>query len=62
MAAVVSPSSWAHRECFLVSTEEVTARSSWSAAIKNVLCVKYNVSRGTVKLEKIRGIILLMVK
>ena len=47
VAAVVSPSSWAHRECFLVSTEEVTDRSSWSAAIKNVPCVKFNASRGT---------------
>merc|ERR1712080_216208 len=34
LAAVISPSSWAYRECFLVSTSSVTSRDGWSAAIK----------------------------
>ena len=33
-AAVVSPASWAYRECFLVSTDVITARSGWKTAIK----------------------------
>jgi hypothetical protein len=33
LAVAVSPSSWAYRECFLVSTSDVTGRSGWTAAI-----------------------------
>ncbi|KAL5250419.1 hypothetical protein ACHWQZ_G016222 [Mnemiopsis leidyi] len=33
-AAVVSPSSWAYRECFLVSTSVLTERNSWRTALK----------------------------
>ena len=38
-AAVVSPASWAHRECFLVNTVTLLARIGWSAAIKKALCL-----------------------
>lgn len=38
-AAVVSPASWAHRECFLVNTVTLSARIGWSAAIKKALCL-----------------------
>ncbi|KAL5253613.1 hypothetical protein ACHWQZ_G013415 [Mnemiopsis leidyi] len=37
-AAVISPAFWAHRECFIVSTLNVTERTNWSAAIKNATC------------------------
>ncbi|KAL5247296.1 hypothetical protein ACHWQZ_G019235 [Mnemiopsis leidyi] len=34
-AAVISPSHWAYRECFLVSTSTITSRYGWKTALKN---------------------------
>ena len=34
-AAVISPSYWAYRECFLVSTSTITSRYGWKTALKN---------------------------
>ena len=37
-AAVISPESFAERECFLVSSVDITYRTGWFAAIKNGPC------------------------
>merc|ERR1712096_390781 len=34
LAVVVSPASWAHRECFLVGTATLGTQSNWSGAKK----------------------------
>ena len=46
-AVVVSPSYWAYRECFLVSTTIITRRTRWSA-----LCSHKSVCQGPPKLGK----------
>jgi len=41
-AAVISPSGWAHRECFLVSTDKIGKRTGyggWNTALRKHACI-----------------------